>query len=95
MNFEDPTLYLDVRTAAEYADGHIEGTLNIPHEEIDRIAEAIGNDTSRHVILYCRSGGRVGMIMPYLMQRGYTNIENGGGVTDVAFKLGVDIVRAG
>ena len=95
MDFENPTLFIDVRTPAEYADGHIAGTINIPHEQVTDIAEAIGDDKNRHVVLYCRSGGRVGMTIPYLMQLGYTNIENGGGLTDIALELGVDIVRGG
>ena len=46
---------IDVRSADEYASGHLRGAVNIPH---DRITEEIGSvaaDKSTPVILYCRS----------------------------------------
>ena len=54
-----PAVIIDVRTPQEYAAGHIEGALNIPH---DRIAEGIravkGLKKDQPVLVYCRSGRR-------------------------------------
>jgi len=53
----DPSLViLDVRTAAEYNDEHIEGAINIPLDELQqRLAELNHTDT---ILVYCRTGNR-------------------------------------
>jgi phage shock protein E len=79
----DPkTVLIDVRTPMEYADQHIEGSLNIPldtiPEEIDRIKEM-----NAPIVLFCRSGARSGQALMYLQQSGITNIFNAGGISNV------------
>ena len=91
MHVTDDTLLIDVRTPMEYAQGHIAGSLNIPHEQLDAIADAIGERKDRHVVLFCRSGARSGMAMGQLISQGYTNMANGGGVVDLAERLGVSL----
>lgn len=52
-------LILDVRSPQEYAEGHIPGAINIPHNQIaSRLAE-IGTHKNKEIVLYCGSGGRV------------------------------------
>ena len=55
----DQTLVvLDVRTEAEYSEGHVPGARNTPHTELAaRIAELEGART-RDIVVYCRSGTR-------------------------------------
>ena len=72
-------LLVDVRSAAEYEGGHIEGSLNIPHSEIEMLAEAIGLELDRAVVFYCRSGGRAGRAQEALENLGYTGIFNASG----------------
>lgn len=72
-------LLIDVRSAEEYAQGHIEGSINIPHTEVDRLAELIGDDLARPVVVYCRSGNRSGQAEAALEKLGYTGIFNGTG----------------
>ena len=91
MQVTEDTLLIDVRTPLEFAQGHIAGSLNIPHEQIEDIAEAIGERKDRPVILFCRSGARSGMALGLLMQQGYTQLANGGGVTDLAARMGVSL----
>lgn len=50
-------LLLDVRTPAEHAAGHIEGSSNIPVQELDGRLGELGA-TGRQVVVYCRSGAR-------------------------------------
>lgn len=71
-------LLIDVRTEKEFKSGHLDGALNIAYEEIDALAKAIGDDKSRQVVLYCRSGRRSGMARESLVRLGYTNVVNGG-----------------
>lgn len=47
---------VDVRTTIEFADGHIDGSINIPVADLRRRMGEI--DASRGVVLYCRSGAR-------------------------------------
>ncbi|MCA9579294.1 MAG: rhodanese-like domain-containing protein [Sandaracinaceae bacterium] len=52
----DGALLLDVRTPAEFAEGHVEGALNIPVQELGaRMGEIRGRS---NVVVYCKSGGR-------------------------------------
>ena len=72
-------LLIDVRTVDEYEGGHIEGSLNIIHSEISALAEAIGPEMDRAVVVYCRSGGRAGRAQKALEDLGYTAIFNASG----------------
>lgn len=65
----DGALLLDVRTPGEFADGHVQGALNIPVQELEaRVAEL---DASRPVVVYCRSGNRSGTAATMLRARGF------------------------
>ena len=77
---EQGALLIDVRTAEEFAQGHIDGALNIPYQEIDKLMSAIGTDKTRPVVVYCRSGNRSGKSKVVLETKGYTNIFNATGL---------------
>jgi phage shock protein E len=49
---------LDVRTPQEFAEGHIEGAVNIPVESADFIDQVAQLDPSVTYAVYCRSGNR-------------------------------------
>lgn len=71
---------LDVRSAEEYAEGHIEGTMNIDvlQSTFKKIAtEKI--DKKKTVALYCRSGKRSKTAAGMLAKNGYTVVELDGG----------------
>jgi len=76
-------LLVDVRSDAEFSDGHLPGALHIPHTDVEaRIAE-FGDDKARPIVLYCKSGGRAGKAEKVLLANGFTNVTNGGGYTDL------------
>lgn len=84
---------IDVRSAGEYAGGHIEGALNLP---LDRLAQDIARtvpDRATALLLYCQSGGRSSMACQVLQQMGYTQVRNGGGVGVLSLQLGRPIRR--
>jgi rhodanese-related sulfurtransferase len=55
---DDPPIFLDTRSESEYQQGHIEGSIHIPHTEVaSRIDELRATGESR-VIVYCERGGR-------------------------------------
>ena len=83
-----PQFVIDVRSAAEFDTGHIEGAVNIPHNEIGtRIAE-VTEDKDQAIVLYCGSGGRAGTALRALQELGYTQVENAGGYRSLKEKLG-------
>ena len=76
---EQGALLIDVRTTEEFAQGHVDGALNIPYQETDKLMSAIGTDKTRPVVVYCRSGNRSGKAKVVLKTKGYTNIFNATG----------------
>jgi len=75
---------IDVRSAAEIeASGILADATHIPHTNIDAIADFIGDDTSRAVVLYCGSGRRVGLAIAALRERGFHGMVNAGGYEDL------------
>jgi len=74
--------WIDVRTAAEYADGHVSQAVNIPYEEITgRIGEVTG-DKDALIYVYCRSGRRSGIAKEALEQAGFSKVVNLGSLED-------------
>jgi phage shock protein E len=73
---------VDVRTVAEYADGHYPNALNIPLDALQtRIAEF--GSKEKCVIVYCASGARSAMAARTLKTLGYTDVINAGGLADL------------
>lgn len=65
---------LDVRTPAEYAEGHIPGAINIPHTELAaRIAE-LEKSKDRDLVVYCRSGSRSEQALGVLRGAGFSRL---------------------
>jgi len=71
-------LLIDVRTPAEYAQGHLEEAINIPHDQIETRAAELGNDRSRQIVVYCRSGRRSGIASKTLERLGFTRVFDAG-----------------
>lgn len=73
---------LDVRTAAEYAEGHIPGTdFNIDVLEDDFKARALKLlPKNKSVALYCRSGNRSKTAAKILSDNGYKVMELSSGI---------------
>lgn len=61
---------LDVRTPAEFGSHHIDGARNIPVADLQKRVAELG-DTSKPVVVYCRSGARSGRASSVLKSRGY------------------------
>ena len=73
---QEKVTWIDVRTAEEYADGHLEGALNIPHEQIGEQIDELALAKDDPVVLYCRSGRRADIALQALKERGYSNVYN-------------------
>jgi phage shock protein E len=77
---------VDVRTADEFASGHVPGAINIPYDELPGRAAEIG-PPSTPVVLYCASGNRSGVAVKALRKAGYTRLYDLQAVTAWPGKL--------
>jgi rhodanese-related sulfurtransferase len=68
-------LLVDVRTADEYAEGFIEGAINIPMNEIMGRLDMLP-DLNQNIVIYCGSGHRSALVMFALDMLGYTNVRS-------------------
>ena len=75
-----PTLFVDVRTAEEFAAGHFPGAINIPHEDIVQGIRKYNLHKDQTVLLYCRSGNRSGQAESSLQSAGFSRAKNVGGL---------------
>lgn len=82
INSEDPVVILDVRRADEYETSHIPGAILIPNEEITDIKPSLLPVMDAEILIYCRSGNRSRQAAEKLIEMGYTNISDFGGIID-------------
>jgi phage shock protein E len=68
--------WIDVRSAEEFAEGHVATALNIPHEQIDVAIVELKLQPDDVIYLYCRSGRRSGIAKDSLEAMGYTQVTN-------------------
>lgn len=72
---KDPGLVvLDVRTAAEFAAGHVPGARNVSHDLLASRIEELAAARDKQVVLYCRSGRRSLLAEDILRKAGFKNI---------------------
>jgi rhodanese-related sulfurtransferase len=72
---------VDVRTPSEFAEGHVEQSINIPLDTIEQNIQKFKD--KNHVLVFCRSGNRSAHAKIILEQHGIKNVTNGGTWQDV------------
>ena len=82
MDSQKDYIILDVRTREEYDEIHIPGAILIPDYEIKEKATDILKDKNQLILVYCRSGRRSKIAANSLIEMGYTNIREFGGIID-------------
>ena len=80
MESEVDFIVLDVRTQAEYDQGHIPGAICVPNETIGTADIPQLPDKMQLILVYCRSGNRSKQAAQKLADQGYTNIVEFGGI---------------
>lgn len=75
----DKAVWIDVRSAEEFAAGHVGLAIHIPHTDIVSGVTALGLEKNRQIFLYCRTGRRAGLALDALRDQGYTQVSNAGG----------------
>ena len=86
-------ILIDVRTQAEWQEGHLQGALNIPYEKIGAEIARVAPDKQTRIELYCKSGRRSGIALETLRQLGYGNAVNNGSVGEASEKLKIPVVK--
>ena len=87
MDTEEDYIILDVRTQEEYDQGHIPGAILIPDTEVEVTAEEVLTDKDQLLLVYCRSGRRSKLASEILVELGYTNIKEFGGIIDWPYEV--------
>ena len=87
MDSQEGYIILDVRTQAEYDEGHIPGAVLIPNTEIEDRAEGELPDKDQLILVYCRSGNRSKQAAQIQARLGYTNIKEFGGIIDWPYEV--------
>ena len=90
MNYEDINLkeatIIDVRTPGEFSMGNVQGSVNIPLDQVPHKVEEFKN-MKKPLVLCCASGNRSGQAVQFLESNGIGNIYNGGGWNMVAMRM--------
>ena len=87
MDTETDYVILDVRTAEEYAEGHIPNAVNLDHEDVPSQAETMLSDKDALILVYCRSGRRSKIAAEALVELGYSNVKEFGGIIDWPYEI--------
>lgn len=76
MKAAPDAVILDIRTPAEYADGHIKGAVNIDYYGSDFESRLAGLDRHAEYFVYCRSGNRSSRAMDVFSRLGFTRVKH-------------------
>lgn len=78
----DGAVILDVRTPAEFAEGHLPGAVNIDVESGTFAEDVAALDKDATYAIYCRSGNRSQVAMSEMADQGFTDLGHlVGGIT--------------
>lgn len=76
LNTLADTYWIDVRTASEFNQAHLDGAINIPFNQIVEGVKVQGINLDDELYLYCRSGRRASIAIDVLKHKGYKNMVN-------------------
>jgi sulfur-carrier protein adenylyltransferase/sulfurtransferase len=79
----DGAVWIDVREADEWQEGHLPGAVHIPRGYLESRVEGVAPDKSTPVVLYCASAARSAFAAKTLEELGYAQVYSlAGGFTD-------------
>ena len=87
MMVSQEVVVVDVRTREEYDGGHIENAVLVPNESIESEMPEALPDKEATLLIYCRSGRRSKQAAEKLLELGYQNVYDFGGVIDWPYEL--------
>ena len=81
LNAKENFVLLDVRTQEEFDAGHIPTAILLPYDEINLKAATVLPDKEKEIVLYCRSGRRSAIAKKVLVELGYKDVKDFGGIS--------------
>ncbi len=76
LNNNDDALIIDIRSVAEYKNGHIKGAKNIPLNEFASGIDGYSKFKDKPVLIYCNSGNTATRAIKLLKKAGFEKINN-------------------
>lgn len=78
LDSHTPPILVEALPPRYYADAHLPGAINIPHDAVDRLAPALLPDRDAPVVVYCASGPctNSGIVARPLEQLGYRDVAD-------------------
>lgn len=76
----EDVVFVDVRTPAEYARGHVAGATLIPLQEVSDRWKELRDQRNKRMLVYCRTGSRSRVATRLLRSKGFAKAENAGGL---------------
>lgn len=83
-------IIIDVRMPSEFSRGYISGAINIPDTEIRATAPKVIQDKDATILVYCRTGRRSALASQDLINLGYLNVYDFGGLFDSDYDIVTD-----
>lgn len=84
---------VDVRTAAEFKQGHVPNAINIPLSEIIDSPDILASSKLKSIVLYCRSGYRANKAAEALYKDGHQNLRHLEGDMQSWLKAGLTVEK--
>lgn len=87
MMDEGGVTVVDVRTEAEYKEGHIPGAVLVPNEGIGSEPPEALPELDAVLLVHCRTGVRSKQAADKLVEMGYTQVYDFGGIRDWPYDI--------
>ncbi|QPE03657.1 rhodanese-like domain-containing protein [Microbacterium schleiferi] len=88
----DDAVIIDVRAPEEYAEGHLEGAINVNLQSGSFDQEIAEQPLDGAYVVYCRSGNRSAQAASIMTELGFTDVTDAGGITEASSATGIPIV---
>jgi rhodanese-related sulfurtransferase len=85
-------IILDVRTPQEFAEGHLEGAVNLDVNAADFTTRLRDLDPAGRYLVYCRSGNRSKQAIDRMKAAGFTTLTDLGSVKQASTATGLAVV---
>lgn len=82
MRQDESIVLIDVRTASEFAQGTVQGAINVPLQSLEQQIQSVILDKNTTIFVICQTGNRSAEASRILQRLGYSDITDIGGVVN-------------
>ncbi len=91
-NTQPAPIVVDVRTPAEFEQGHLAGAVNLDVNANDFAQSLEGLDKAARYVVYCRSGNRSAQAARAMAAAGFQDVDDAGSITEASAATGLTVV---